>query len=59
MDRMSLMENRKLKDAYTLRLPDGWREELKIAAAENGRTINAEIVQRLRPTIKAADAQPS
>lgn len=40
-----------------LRLPDGWRRALKIAAAMNGRSMNAEIVQRLRPTIETTDAQ--
>ncbi len=40
-----------------LRLPDGWRGALQIAAARNGRSMNAEIVQRLRPTIEADDAQ--
>ncbi|WP_170162113.1 Arc family DNA-binding protein [Paracoccus siganidrum] len=40
-----------------LRLPDGWRRALKIAAAMNDRSLNSEILQRLRPTIDAADAQ--
>ncbi|WP_017999049.1 Arc family DNA-binding protein [Paracoccus sp. N5] len=44
-------------EQISLRLPDGWRRALKIAAAVNGRSMNAEIVQRLRPTLEAADAQ--
>lgn len=45
------------KEQVALRLPPGWRRELKISAAENGRTMNAEIIQRLRPTLKIADAE--
>ena len=45
------------KEQVALRLPPGWRRQLKIAAAESGRTLNAEIVQRLRPTIEIANAQ--
>ena len=33
-----------------LRLPDGWRGALQIAAARNGRSMNAEIVARLGQT---------
>ncbi|MFC3571397.1 Arc family DNA-binding protein [Paracoccus simplex] len=40
-----------------LRLPDGWRDQLKKEAQQNGRSMNAEIVQRLRPTLEAADAR--
>lgn len=46
-------------EQISLRLPDGWRRALKIAAAFNGRSMNSEIVQRLRPTIEADDAQRS
>lgn len=34
-------------DQFRLRLPDGMRERLKVAAAENRRSMNAEIVHRL------------
>lgn len=53
------MPNRTLKTAFMLRLPDGWRDQLKKDAAQNGRSMNSEIVQRLRPTIEDADAQRS
>lgn len=33
-----------------LRLPDGMRDRLKAAAAENNRSMNAEIVARLEET---------
>lgn len=35
-------------DQFPLRLPDGMRERIKSAAAENGRSMNAEIVETLR-----------
>jgi plasmid stability protein len=42
--------SRKL-DQYIVRFPDGMRDRLKDAAAENGRSLNAEIVKRLERTI--------
>lgn len=38
-------------DQYMLRFPDGMRDELKKLAAKNGRSLNAEIIQRLERTI--------
>lgn len=38
-------------DQFNLRFPDGMREELKILAAQNGRSLNAEIIQRLERTL--------
>ncbi|MEW6257433.1 MAG: Arc family DNA-binding protein [Pseudomonadota bacterium] len=35
-----------------LRLPDGMRDRLKAAAAENNRSLNAEIVSRLELTLE-------
>ncbi len=35
------------QDKYVLRLPDGMRDRLKVAAAEKNRSMNAEIVARL------------
>lgn len=55
-------------DQFPLRLPDGMRDALKAAADENGRSMNAEIVVRLRSSFaegthergrKLADAAPS
>jgi hypothetical protein len=40
-------QNRTLQDKFMLRLPDGMRDRLKDAAAENNRSLNAEIVSRL------------
>lgn len=40
-------------DKVIVRLPDGMRDKLKEAAAKAGRTMNAEIVQRLQFTFDA------
>lgn len=37
-------------DRYIVRFPEGMREQIKIAADVNGRSMNAEIVQRLKST---------
>lgn len=38
-------------DQYMLRFPDGMRDRLKETAKENGRSLNAEIVERLNETL--------
>ncbi len=43
------------QDKYVLRLPDGMRAELKGLAYENNRSLNAEIVQRLKWSIDDSD----
>lgn len=35
------------QDKFMLRLPEGMRERIRVAAEENGRSMNAEIVARL------------
>lgn len=37
-------------DQFPLRLPDGMRERIKVAAEANGRSMNAEIIERLTTT---------
>ena len=34
-----------------VRFPPGWRQAIKIAAARNGRSLNAEILFRLKDTV--------
>lgn len=34
-------------DQYTVRMPEGLRDRIKAAAADNGRSMNAEIVSTL------------
>jgi len=38
-------------DQYMLRFPNGMRDKLKAIAAENGRSLNSEIVHRLQTTL--------
>lgn len=40
-------ENRTLSDKFMLRLPDGMRDQIKTSANNNGRSMNAEIVQAI------------
>ena len=44
-------------DKFMLRLPDGMRDQLKAVAAENGRSMNAEIVIRLERSFRAPEDQ--
>lgn len=40
-----------LKDQYQLRLPEGWREAIKIAAIRNRRSMNQEILAALESVV--------
>jgi hypothetical protein len=42
-------------DQYMLRLPDGMRETIAKRAAENGRSINTEIIAALEQYLAGAD----
>ena len=44
-------------DQFVLRLPEGMREQIKQAAEQNGRSMNAEIVGRLSASFMR-DAMP-
>lgn len=46
------------QDKYVLRFPDGMRDRLKKEAADNGRSLNAEIIYRLQTTLEMDDYQP-
>lgn len=46
-------------DQFPLRLPDGLRDQIKARADNNGRSMNAEIVDRLEKSLRAEElAQP-
>ncbi|QXC50938.1 Arc family DNA-binding protein [Agrobacterium salinitolerans] len=45
-------QNRTLQDKFMLRFPEGMRDELKAAAELLGRSMNAEIIQRLKRSFK-------
>jgi hypothetical protein len=40
-------------DKSMLRFPPGMKEQIKQAAKENGRSMNSEIIQRLKESLKA------
>ena len=42
-------------DKFVLRLPDGMRDKIGVAARANKRTMNAEIVQRLEASFSSTD----
>lgn len=41
------------QEKFVVRLPDGFRRELKIRAAHNDRSVNGEIVNMLKSVIEA------
>lgn len=47
-------ENRARTDQFQLRLPIGLRDELKLAAAQNERSMNSEIIARLQGSSNSA-----
>lgn len=47
------------QDKYVLRLPDGMRDKIAALAKASGRTMNAEIVQRLQRSIEGVPASPA
>lgn len=44
------------QDKFIIRLPDGMRDQLKAAAEANNRSMNAEIVHRLKKSLEADKA---
>ncbi|WP_182442078.1 Arc family DNA-binding protein [Cereibacter sphaeroides] len=40
------------QDKYIVRLPDGWRDAIKVRAARNRRTMNAEILSALEALVQ-------
>jgi hypothetical protein len=47
--------SRTMNDKFILRLPDGMREAIRLAAEANNRSMNAEIVARLTTTFEVSD----
>ncbi|MFC4731735.1 Arc family DNA-binding protein [Salipiger abyssi] len=50
---MSDNDQHQFKDRYMLRLPDGMRDRIKLAAEANGRSMNSEIVAVLEEKFPA------
>lgn len=57
MDRMENMPNRNMNDAYTLRLPDGWRDAIKAEASKNRRSMNSEIIEAIAAAMRMKGVQ--
>lgn len=45
-------------DKFIVRLPDGMRDQIAAAAKANNRTMNAEVVARLKLTFELSDTSP-
>lgn len=52
---MSEEVNRAWKDQYMLRFPEGMRDRIKLSAEVTGRSMNAEIIQRLKWTFEDSE----
>lgn len=50
--------NRQMNDKYMLRLPDGWRDNIKAVAMKNRRSMNQEILGALEPLITQNENGP-
>lgn len=46
------------QEQFMLRFPDGMRDRIKEEAAKNGRSLNAEIIQRLTASLEMDDYVP-
>jgi len=46
-------------DKFVLRLPSGMRDEIKAAADKNGRSMNAEIINRLQASLITGNMTPA
>jgi plasmid stability protein len=51
-----MQQNRTMRDGLNIRLPDGLRDHLKTRAAENRRSMNAEVVFHLERALRSATA---
>jgi Arc-like DNA binding dprotein len=45
-------------DKFVIRLPEGMRDKIDLAARANKRSMNAEIVQRLETSFSSSDEPP-
>jgi len=50
--------DKKRPEQLAIDLPDGWRRELKIAAAKGGTTVRALVLDAIRPIVLGSDALP-
>lgn len=47
----------KNSDKYMLRLPDGWRDQVKVEAAKEMRSMNAEILSAIQTAMRIKGVQ--
>lgn len=52
-----MTDSRRDSDKFMLRLPDGWRDVLKVRAARNRRSMNQEILAALESVVNAATGE--
>jgi predicted HicB family RNase H-like nuclease len=53
------MKTPQVREKLTLRLPSNLHRHLKAVAVDNGRSLNSEIVQRLKQRFEAAGVNPN
>lgn len=46
------MQHRHLEDKFMTRMPDGWRDAIKVEAAKNRRSMNAEILAAIEVAMR-------
>ncbi|SET74901.1 Arc family DNA-binding protein [Paracoccus homiensis] len=44
-------------DRFMIRLPDGWRDVIKVEAAKNRRSMNSEIVEAIATAMRVKGVQ--
>lgn len=44
-------------DKYMLRLPDGWRDQIKVEAGKSYRSMNAEIIAAIETAMRIKGVQ--
>lgn len=44
-------------DRYIVRFPDGWRDTIKVEAAKNHRSMNAEIIAAIETAMRIKGVQ--
>lgn len=51
------MQNRQLDDKFMMRMPDGWRDAIKVEAAKNRRSMNAETLSAIEVAMRIKGVQ--
>ncbi|MFE3836939.1 Arc family DNA-binding protein [Pseudogemmobacter sonorensis] len=46
------MQNRRIEDKFMMRLPDGWRDAIKVEAKKSHRSMNAEILAAIEVAMR-------